>query len=547
MSDGVTYELPISQPLTKAYINGDADVISQLFGYYAGHDEDWEARHKALNHLKPTRVDSKSLADVLREYNARMGASELTLHHIKQIADGAAVISGGQQAGLWTGPLLVIHKAVSIIQAAKSASAQLNAPVVPVFWIAGEDHDWDEVNHTFMVAGDQQLKKLVVQRDYQLRTSVSRTKIEKQQWDTLIAELSEVLSGSEYKDQLLLTLEQIVAESTSLSDCFARVMTLLFSDYGLVLIDSDDPQVRELEKEMFHTLLERNDELESAYLHSANLVQQLGYTLQADVTEGSANLFLFVKEANDDRVLLYKDGDRYRDRKGQYEWSKDELTELLQVSPQQFSNNVLTRPLMQDYLFPVLGTVLGPGEISYWALTKKAFEVLGMEMPIVVPRMSYTLVEGIVVKNMLKYDLSFADVMERFSQRKQAWLKEQDQYNIEERFTEVRNQFIDQYTPLIELATTIQAGLAKIGDTNMTKIMEQLSYMETKMIDAHHKQFDAAIRQLDRVELSIHPNGKPQERVLSMMSYWNRYDKEWLEQLMKAPYARVGYHEIVYL
>src|SRR5690606_7533198 len=114
------------------------------------------------------------------------------------------------------------------IQAAKSASEQLNAPIVPVFWIAGEDHDWDEANHTYMLTADQQLKKVMVERDYHLRTSVSRTKVSPEQWQQLVAELSEVLPASEFKEQLLVTLEQIVASSTSLSDCFARMMTVLF-------------------------------------------------------------------------------------------------------------------------------------------------------------------------------------------------------------------------------------------------------------------------------------------------------------------------------
>jgi len=293
--------------------------------------------------------------------------------------------------------------------------------------------------------------------------------------------------------------------------------------------------------------LKHNDELEQAYLQSAQTVRDLGYSLQADVTANSANLFLFVEESHNDRVLLYKDNGEFRDRKNQYHWTKQQLEELLQNKPQSFSNNVLTRPLMQDYLFPVLATVLGPGEISYWGLTKQAFEVLGMEMPIIVPRMSYTLVEGIIAKNMAKYELSFADVMDHFQERKQQWLHDQDELHVADQFKHVREQFTAMYAPLIELAGSIQSGLSKLGDTNMNKIIEQMSYMEAKTVDAQQKQFEAAIRQLDRIELSLKPSGKPQERVLSMISYWNRYDKSWLDAIFAVEYCRTGGHEIVYL
>lgn len=547
MVDLHKYELPVTQALTADYINGKQQVIESLYGYFAGNDTDWAKRAARLEQLKETRVSSESLSSVLKAYNQRLSASDETLHHINCLAQGAKVVVGGQQAGLWTGPLLVVHKAVSVIQAALSASEQLNEKVVPVFWIAGEDHDWDEVNHTYIVSSEQQLKKLSITRDASLKTSVSKTLINEEQWQTALEELAQQLPGSEFKEQLIGELQQMALQSKSLSDFFAAMLSKLFAQYGLVLIDSDDPQVRAIEQKMFAQLLEHNDELEQAYHQAAKTVQELGYSLQADVTANSANLFLFVEESQNDRVLLYKENGSYRDRKGQYRWSKEQLEEMLQSKPQAFSNNVLTRPIMQDYLFPVLATVLGPGEISYWGLTKQAFEVLGMEMPIIVPRMSYTLVEGIITKNMDKYELSFADVMDHFQDRKQQWLHDQDELHVADQFQQAKQQFEELYMPLIKLAGSIQSGLAKLGDTNMNKILEQMSYMEAKTVDAQQKQFEAAIRQLDRIELSLKPNGKPQERVISMISYWNRYDKSWLDALFAAPYCRTGGHEIVTL
>lgn len=544
MSELHKYELPINQALTADYIAGKEEVIKQLYGYYAGNASDWELRAASLDKLSSTRVDSKELANVLEIYNKEVCASSKTLENISKIANGAKVVIGGQQAGLWSGPLLVIHKAVSIINAAQSASEQLNEEVVPVFWIAGEDHDWDEVNHTFVITPDQHLKKLSISRDTALRTSVSRTVIDFEQWQEALATLNESLPGSEFKEQLFVQLENIAKQSASLSQFFAGMLALLFGEYGLVLIDSDDPNVRQIESAMFKKILDHNDELEQAYHNGAKAVTDLGYHLQADVNKNSANLFLFVEESNNDRILLYKENGQYRDRKGQYHWTKEQIDNL---EPQCFSNNVLTRPLMQDHLFPVLATVLGPGEISYWALTKGAFEVLGMEMPIIVPRMSYTLVEGIIAKNMAKYELSFADVMDHFEERKKEWLRDQDELHIADKFKKAKEQFVEIYAPLIELAGSIQSGLTKLGDTNMNKIVEQMTYMESKTIDAQEKQFEAAIRQLDRIELTLKPSGKPQERVLSMISYWNRYDKAWLEHIFAAPYSRTGGHEIVYL
>lgn len=547
MNDLQTYKLPIAQQLTADYIEGKQEVIEKLYGYYSGHEADWSLRSKRLDEQADKRASSSELAAVLRSYMKSFALSEQQQQHLLHIEQGAQVIIGGQQSGLWSGPLLVIHKAVSIIQAAASASKQLSRPIVPVFWIAGEDHDWDEVNHTYIVAADQSLKKLSLAKPSDSRAAVSRTTISKEQWQEAITELGEQLPGSEFKEGLIAKLLDIADNSTSLSEYFAAIMQELFAAYGLLFIDSDYNELRALEKPMFSTLLERNNELESAYLETSALVRQMGYELQADVNAGSSNLFLFAKELGGDRTLLYKQGDLFQDRKGQFQWSYEQLQQLLEEQPACFSNNVLTRPLMQDYVFPVLATVLGPGEISYWALTGQAFKTLGMEMPIIVPRMSYTLIEGIIAKNMEKYELSFQDVMECFQERKKQWLEQQDELHIKDRYAQVKEQFVEMYEPLLKLAASIQNGLAKLGETNMAKIVEQISYMEAKTIDAQEKQFEAAIRQLDRIELAIKPSGKPQERVLSMISYWNRYDGVWLDALMQAPYSRTGGHEIVNL
>lgn len=541
------YRLPVAQPLTEAYIHRSDARIEELYGYYAGTESDWERRFRSLRDLAPTRADAAAVADGLRAYQARWGAATEVLGNIAAISQGAPVVIGGQQAGLWTGPLLVIHKAVSIIGAAKSASEQLGTRVVPVFWIAGEDHDWDEANHAYVITAEQELKKLAAARPEGPRTSVSRTAITPELWEQLIADLEQSLPHSEFKPHMLEKLADLSRHSKSLSDMFAGLLSHLFGHEGLVLLDADSAEIRSLESPMFRKLIERNDDLEKAYLSAGEKVKSFGYTLQADVVPGSANLFLFHPEKDGERTLLHKNGGVFQDRKGQFAWSQEELLRFADEQPELLSNNVLTRPLMQDYLFPVLGTVLGPGEIAYWALTGEAFRTLGMEMPIIVPRMSYTLIEGTIAKNMAKYELSFADVMERFDACKEAWLKGQDGLAIEEKFNAVKTSFEDMYKPLIDMAASIQAGLAKLGETNMAKILEQISYMEAKTSDAYNKQFDASIRQLDRIATAILPASKPQERVLSMVVYWNRYGDAWLSKLLATPYNRIGGHEIVYL
>ncbi|MWC27453.1 bacillithiol biosynthesis cysteine-adding enzyme BshC [Paenibacillus sp. MMS18-CY102] len=546
------YEFPSSQPLSEAYgKRTDSRLDSLLHSGHPSVKQAWLARAERLDQSAGMRVPASNAAEALRSYNARIGMSPETESQLDVIEQGAYVVVGGQQAGLWTGPLLVIHKAVTVISAAKHASSILGKPVVPVFWIAGEDHDWDEANH-IAVSSEQGVRKLAVARPEGPRTSVSRTALGLEAWEAAISDLEGQLSGSEFKEPMLEKLRSWIGEGVTLSDVFARILAWLFGKEGLVLLEADDAALRRVESPMFRRMLSDNDALEAAYAEAGKQVQALGYSTQAAAVPGCANLFLFRPESQGagqagDRVLLYKRDGGFTDKKGEAFWSSDELLALAESNPEQFSNNVLTRPIMQDYVLPVLGAVLGPGEIAYWAQTGEAFRRCGMEMPILVPRMSFTLVEGTVAKHMDKYGLTFEDVAVRFEERKQAWLAEQDRFDIANRFAEVKREFTALYEPVVELAAEVQAGLKALGTTNMNKIVEQIAFLEARTTDAFRKSNEASIRHWDRIGAALWPAGKPQERVLNMTAYWNRYGSSWLEKLLELPYDPNGGHRIVYL
>src|SRR5690606_19828686 len=144
--------------------------------------EDWKRRLERLNTSTEKRLDKEQLADILVAYNKKYGMTLEMENNIAAIRSGAKVVIGGQQAGLWTGPLLVIHKVASIIKSASEASRLLGEHVVPVFWIAGEDHDFDEVNHSYIISSDQQLTKLNISKDVEARTAISRTIFTESTW-----------------------------------------------------------------------------------------------------------------------------------------------------------------------------------------------------------------------------------------------------------------------------------------------------------------------------------------------------------------------------
>jgi bacillithiol biosynthesis cysteine-adding enzyme BshC len=532
------------QPIAEHYIR-QFDRVRELFEYDPAAQQLWRERAAWLDKGASPRADRGRLADALQRYNETIGNDAAALEQVRALRNGEALaVVGGQQAGLLTGPLLVMYKAITIVQAARQASERLGRPVVPVFWIAGEDHDWDEVDHIQVLTNRNEIEKLRLVKKTALRTSVSRTPVTPEEWANILGQLDTLLMDTEYKNDWMDMLHGFAAESRTLTDLFARMLARLFGRYGLVLLDSDDPVLRRVEAAFFERLIVENETLCEALLSGQRRVRELGYPVQAEVGDNAANLFLFEQG---ERTLLHREGDFFVNKRGSVRLTKEQLLQRLRTSPESFSNNVMTRPLMQEYLFPVLATVLGPGEIAYWALLKQGFAAMGMKQPPIVPRVEATLLEGAVQKHMRKYELTVEDVAERFEERKRDWLKAQDSLRLEERFAEVKRQFRASYEPLLELIGGLNPGLRKLGDTNLNKITEQIDYLLAKAVEAQNAQFDAALRQHERIRLSVLPLGKPQERVYNVLAYLNRYGDGWLHELAQTRLALDGRHLIVYL
>ncbi|AOZ91686.1 bacillithiol biosynthesis cysteine-adding enzyme BshC [Paenibacillus crassostreae] len=539
----VTEPLQAGSALANDYIHHYEKVVP-LYGEDYHQDITWIDRVQWLDNTEDRRVNRHALVDILKQYNEKHNSHAAVYTSLQLLEKpGTLVVTGGQQSGLFTGSLLVVYKAITIIQAAREATKRLNRPVVPVFWIAGEDHDWDEVNHTYIMTDEmQQPSKLALHKYTNSRSSVSYTPVSTEEWERSIRILSESLPDSDVKGSILTKIQRCIINTDNLSNAFANLLGDLFGEYGLVLLDSADPSLRKLEAPIFQAMIERNDELGRAYRSAADHIVSLGYNLQADVSDDGANLFYI---HNGNRLLLMKQDGKFMDRKGLVTFTEEQLLDMLQVHPERFSNNVLTRPIMQDSLFPVLASVLGQGEIAYWAITRQAFEILNLKMPIILPRMSFTLLDGTQLKYMDKYGITFQDVQYRLAERREQWLSDQDTLNIDETFAEARSAFEKLYEPLINDLGKLEKGLLTLGQNNKGKIIDQISFLEHKSKEALEQKHAAALLQWDRIGTTLFPMGKPQERVYNIYQYLNHYGLSLIKDLMDTTVDYLEEHRVI--
>lgn len=537
------FERKTGQPLADDY-NRTFEQVESFYEYNPWEDASWARRAEYVDQGRHLSVNRTELVHSLIRYNDKISNDPEAFQRLEQLrSPGTLAVVGGQQAGLFTGPLLVIYKAITIIQAARRASEQLQRPVVPVFWIAGEDHDADEVNHTYILSQQAEVTKIKISLPECPRTSISRLTVD--QWEDALNQLDEGLMDTEFKLPLMEKLTEFAGQSLTLTDYFARIMAWLFGKHGLILMDSDDPGIRKLEGPMFSELLNHHERVNGTVKSGEVKLREHGYEPQVEASSQSAHLFVF--EENGDRILLHWDGDRFTDKKGERQYSPEQLQQWASHSPDRLSNNVITRPLMQEYLLPVLSTVLGPGELAYWGMTRPVFQALGMQMPILLPRKEHTLVEGTVQKYIDKYELTLAEAFEHLEEKKEQWLKAQDQLQLEAKFEHAKQRFAELYQPVLEAVASINPGMEKLGKTNAAKIIEQIDFLQARSTEANRAQYDAALRQWERVRVTLLPLGKPQERVYNLFSYVNKYGRGWLDDLVGQPLQLKPLHSIVYL
>src|SRR5690625_5025819 len=286
--------------------------------------------------------------------------------------------------------------------------------------------------------------------------------------------------------QLLNKLYNCLTSSNSFVDFFAQSIFQLFSTEGIVLVDSAHPNIRLLESEMFTNIIRKQNPIAKNVFETTEQLRQNGYNLSLDVAMDDAHLFYH--DRNNERILLKRKGNNWVGKNDEVLLTTNELEKIAIQSPEKLSNNVVSRPLMQEYLFPTLAFIGGDGEISYWATLKKAFHVLDMKMPPVVPRLSFSFITNKTNNRLVKLALEPTSVLNNdVPTINLNWLLSQRQPPIQQLVEQLKEDFATSLRPLRQFATSISPDLEQLANKNLENIMNQLTFLENKLL-AHLKE-----------------------------------------------------------
>ncbi|MGY3188244.1 bacillithiol biosynthesis cysteine-adding enzyme BshC [Lysinibacillus sp. TE18511] len=531
--------VPIKNRLLADYWSPNT-AIHEFFEYEYN-DKSFEKRAQYLDeHAR----DQKELTAIIRQFMEPLGISKKANEHLQQLEQGAVAVVGGQQAGILTGPLYSVHKAISVITLAKEQSVKLQRPVVPVFWIAGEDHDLEEINHTYTVHGAD-IKKRAYSERSRRKTMASVTSINKESMTQLLNTIVKDIGETEFTEILIKQLVDTLNKSETFTDFFARLMNQLFEDEGLLMIDAADFKFRRSESENFTHIIRNNEEIARVVTEKEAQLASAGYGNPILATDEAANLF-FVEDG--ERHLLERKNQLFVNLAANIKMSREELLEIANKHPEQLSNNVVTRPLMQEMTLPVLAFVGGPGELAYWATLKDAFSVLGLQMPIFAPRLHITIVTRHVEQLLREHHLNVADVWDgKALQLKEQFVAEVQDTEAKRQIQMMQQMLLEKYDELRSYLEEQHLPLDKILGKNKENHLKQFEYLQQKVEQTVLNKHETTIRKFMTLNNELYPNEGLQERTYNPYQYFNEFGPMLITEMLKQNYNIGNHHYILYL
>ena len=437
------YTQPFASSFYKKYLE-DVANLSSFFHY------EWnqKALNKRIQETDFTKHKRTELAEVITSYMSEYGISEKSSQHIDELKDNGVVVIGGQQAGILSGPLYSIHKAISVIALAKQQREILGVPVIPVFWIAGEDHDIDEINHVY-IERSRTLQKQVYPEKSRTKKIASEATFDKQLMVGYLDEIFKSLPETLYTKDLKSSVLELLDNNLTYTSFFTALMNELFQEEGLLLIDASYEPLRKLESDYFQLQILHSVEIAKVVLEHEEKIAREGFGTPIQAKESAAHLF-YVEES--ERFLLERVNNQFVHEPKGISFTLDEMMEIAREHPEKLSNNVVTRPIMQEMVFPVLSFIAGPGEIAYWGTLKTAFELFDMKMPVLMPRISISIVNANTQSLLEKLSFTIEDVWDGSLQdAKLNYINSNRNEKVPHLIEEIKEELIEKYDKLEKL------------------------------------------------------------------------------------------------
>ena len=464
---------------------------------------------------------------------------------VEALRGGAGAVLTGQQVGLFGGPLFTPFKAATALARARQASRS-GHPHVGIFWLAGEDHDFAEIQ-SVTFPGRRELRTLTYADGPGAAVPVGGVVLNAS-IGPLVEQAAELIGYSDALEALAAAYEPDRTFAQAFADFYRRV----FAAQGLLVFDSSSREVHGLGAPVLRAALERADEFHAALLARGDELQTAGYHAQVAVAAQSSLLFLVDKKTGA-RVGLKRTAASVSEPDGLWQagrerYSTAELVGILDSEPERISPSALLRPVFQDFLFSTSLTIGGPAEVAYFAQSQVLFDrILGRMTP-VQPRFSATIVEPDIAELLRKHELSFERILNE-NEDSLAQLLAARVLPVEgKRMLSAAGNALDaELSELQQWMHAVDAGLGRSADTAASKMRYQMNRLRRLAANFQLQKEESLARHAQAILRALHPHGSLQERVHGAAWYLARHGFELAETLVEQAEATIAGHAVLWL
>lgn len=486
----------------------------------------------------------EQVANALLEQNLRFGSGEKTLKNIELLRESETVaVITGQQAGLFSGPLFTIYKALTAIKLATELSKE-GQKAIPIFWIASEDHDYKEVSHFKVINRDGQLTTISHQAQGELDlTPVGNLRISEEVIENINSLLSS-LPQSEFIDELIKDLKDSYSANLGFAEGFARLLAKIFANYGVVLLDAQDKNLKPIASPIFETVLHKSKEIAQSLVNRSQILEQSGYHAQVHTSLDMVPLFLL---ENNHRLALRQQDEQFSLKHSSQTYTSNQLLDKLHNDPTLFSPSVLLRPIVQDYLLPTVAYIGGPAEVAYFAQISAIYPLFPVEFPVIIPRAGFTIIPNRENNLLKKWELNFTDLFAGLEHTKHQVIEHLLDKNTISTFDETELLINQQLDKLSDNLLKVDPTLAEALKGGREKIFYQLHHLKTRFINTNAKREETLVRQIEKLFTLLYPNKNLQERELNIYYFLARYGYDFTNTIYKNLDLDFTAHKILYI
>jgi bacillithiol biosynthesis cysteine-adding enzyme BshC len=483
----------------------------------------------------------KQVVALLKQFNKSFSPHKAVFKNIRRLENPQSLaLVTGQQLGLYGGPIYTFFKTLTVIHLARKLQKELHRPVIPVFWLADEDHDYEEIR-SVTIPSKNSVETFSLSSRKENAQPVSDIPLP-DQIEAVRSKIRSSLPETDFTGDLWDILDECFQPGASFRTAFGRFLTELFGREGLVLAGSNDEPIKNYLKEALIQSVQKEDVIKRSLEQQS---QKINRRFHQQATVSASHLFYLHPEKG--RVKIQRQDDKWVTETDK-NWTGDDLIREIDAHPEAFSPDVFLRPVVQDKLLPVLGYVAGPGEIAYYGQMKTLYGAFEQKMPIIFPRMSGTFIEPAIDRIIGELPFEIDAYQQRIEDLESDFVERTGEVDIEAIFNTWKEEEHAAASKHIQTIAELDRTLKGAAENAQSTYHNELNKLKGKVYQAVKKRKNIQLNRIRRIHRNLFPERQLQERLFCGIYLMNKFGVDiWERLLEEMANITLDEHQLIYL